>query len=218
MNTEQKQPPTLVINGFEKGGLHFVVPLKCGLTAFTTAARRRTVQHTNIAYGRQVCAVARSPIARLKSFFHDKLETNVNPHRVQDCQRTIMKLLGCSKCEDLKRVSFEGLVRLLKDWPKQEWDPHIWPFVDTFRPFEVTHLINLDLPQHSHCLFKFLGLNPADAQSYNKTFKPLVVTLSEEAEELLRVLYAEDFEYLDAWAGKTALPEAMCIHNAGMKR
>jgi hypothetical protein len=197
---------TRFIQAFGKNGLYFVVPLKCGFTAFCTAERRKIVQRATIPCEQQTCAVVRSPIARLKSFFTDKLQTHIFPERLQACQQAILDGLNLGQAENLRKLSFEEFVHGLERLPKGQWDEHIRPFSESIRQLNVTHLINLESPVHSRWLFHFLHINPDEPDSYNKTFPASSLIVSRQIEGLIHSMYAGDFRIIEEWKNRMSLP------------
>lgn len=193
-------------NIFLKDGLYFIVPLKCGFTAFHTADKRGlAVRLEEIDRKTQCCAVVRSPVDRLQSFFADKLRVNVTRRLVQDAQLFVMREFGYTDCLDLMKVSFHNFVSMLEAIPEKQWDSHLWPMTFWFHGKQFCSMVNISTPEDSDWLFKFLEIDRTKREEYNKTDWAVEITTPIKCS--IERLYAADFAFLKSWECRSSLPK-----------
>lgn len=183
------------MNTFTVQGRHYLVPFKCGYTAFCNATARGLAIQEPIPEGASVTGIIRNPMDRVFSFFRDKLRQNRDPKKVQHCQRLLMHFFHLRGVDELGLIPFDNLISALESAPQLISEPHLAPFSPLFIPHQKLTLYNLDDRDTSLWLFRLLDIDPRDHDAYNCS-EGRHLKYSVRSLEILHRIYEFDFRLL----------------------
>lgn len=186
---------------FKLDQIAFLVPLKCGLTAFRNSGLEQIATPTPPACDINPAEIdpllfkvmiVRSPFRRVESFFKDKLRQNINPDKLEDCQNIVAGRFG-----NLNEISWaKYLADVVPFLAAHPVDRHLTPFTTAYPCDDISAAFNIDNALDSQIVFRLIGIKKENEASYNKTVLPYELIWTAGQFESVAKIYAKDLQLI----------------------